>query len=394
MASEKKYSLAEIAALVDDEETSRLAPSATPNAAARRKQTESDVHYRPPFALDRDRIFYSGAFRRYTGKTQVIYFVSLLDEQLTSRILHTLSVAQISKTIGRFLRLNTDLIEAIALGHDLGHPPFGHDGEKFLSEVSQKYGLGQFHHNIQSLRVVDVIAKKGQGLNLTFQTRDGILSHNGEVHNQGLTPKPDKEERDLLKYIEQMQAGEQVDMMPATLEGCVVRLTDTIAYIGQDIDDAIRIGLISREELPVQATDILGTSNGQIVDTLVNDVVQKSYGKKYVAFSDKISQALYVLKQFNYQAIYKSPKLKINHRRIARGFEILFDHYLTALATQERNSEIYQHFLLSKSKNYLDNTGDELKVRDFLAGMTDRYFSKVLQKAIVPATADFRIFNE
>ncbi len=389
-----KALLKKIAEQKNKQEESLLSAFATSNAQAHRRFTEKAIHYRPPFALDRDRIFYSGAFRRYTGKTQVIYFVSLLDEQLTSRILHTLSVAQVSRTIGRFLSLNTDLIDAIALGHDLGHPPFGHDGEKFLSEISQKYGLGHFHHNIQSLRVVDRIAKKGCGLNLTFQTRDGILSHNGEVHDQILAPNPNKTENDLQDYIRRMQSGEFVDMPPATLEGCVVRITDTIAYIGQDIDDAIRIGLIKRSDLPPAATDVLGTSNGQIIDTLVNDVVCESYGKNYVRFSEKISRALYELKQFNYKFIYKSPKLKINHQRIRRGFEILFEHFLQRLKENDTESEIFQHFLNSKCAAYVQETPDEMKVRDFLAGMTDRYFTYVLEKVIVPQMGEFKIKNE
>ncbi len=389
-----KALLKKIAEQKNKQEEGLLSAFATTNAQAHRRFPEKEIHYRPPFALDRDRIFYSGAFRRYTGKTQVIYFVSLLDEQLTSRILHTLSVAQVSRTIGRFLSLNTDLIDAIALGHDLGHPPFGHDGEKFLSEISQKYGLGYFHHNIQSLRVVDRIAKKGCGLNLTFQTRDGILSHNGEVHDQILEPNPKKTEKDLEDYIRRMQSGEFVDMPPATLEGCVVRITDTIAYIGQDIDDAIRIGLIKRSDLPPAATDVLGTSNGQIIDTLVNDVVCQSYGKNYVRFSEKISRALYELKQFNYKFIYKSPKLKINHQRIRRGFEILFEHFLQRLKEHDTESEIFQHFLNSKCETYLQKTPDEIKVRDFLAGMTDRYFTHVLEKVIVPQMGEFKIKNE
>ncbi len=389
-----KALLKKIAEQKNKQEEGLLSAFATTNAQAHRRFPEKEIHYRPPFALDRDRIFYSGAFRRYTGKTQVIYFVSLLDEQLTSRILHTLSVAQVSRTIGRFLSLNTDLIDAIALGHDLGHPPFGHDGEKFLSEISQKYGLGHFHHNIQSLRVVDRIAKKGCGLNLTFQTRDGILSHNGEVHDQILEPNPKKTEKDLEDYIRRMQSGEFVDMPPATLEGCVVRITDTIAYIGQDIDDAIRIGLIKRSDLPPAATDVLGTSNGQIIDTLVNDVVCQSYGKNYVRFSEKISRALYELKQFNYKFIYKSPKLKINHQRIRRGFEILFEHFLQRLKENDTESEIFQHFLNSKCDAYLEETPDEMKVRDFLAGMTDRYFTHVLEKVIVPQMGEFKIKNE
>ncbi len=375
-------------------EAALLSAFATPNKTAIRMQEEREYHPRPPFALDRDRILYSGAFRRYTGKTQVIYFVSLLDEQLTSRSLHTLSVAQISKTIGRFLGLNTDLIEAIALGHDLGHPPFGHDGEKFLSKISQKYALGQFHHNIQSLRVVDHIAKKGQGLNLTFPTRDGILSHNGEAHNRQLVPYKDKTEDDLREYIRQMEDTGAVDMMPATLEGCVVRLTDTIAYIGQDIDDAVRIGLIKREDLPGIAVEHLGNSTGQIIDTLVKDVVETSYNNNYVSFSPVISEVLLELKKFNYRAIYKSPRLKVNHERIERGFEILFEYFLKQLKRKNRESEIYQHFLISKSQKYLTQTPDELKVRDYLAGMTDRYFAKVLEKIIVPQMAEINVRNE
>jgi dGTPase len=326
-ANKMKTNLNEIANKINSNEAQLLSPFAVQNDEAFRKNAEKDIHYRPPFALDRDRIFYSGAFRRYTGKTQVIYFVSLLDEQLTSRSFHTLSVAQISKTIGRFLSLNTDLIESIALGHDLGHPAFGHDGEMFLSRVSKKYGIGKFHHNIQSLRVVDTIAKKGQGLNLTFQTRDGILSHNGEVHNQILEPDKNKTEKDFTEYIHKMESGEQVDIKPATLEGCVVRLTDTIAYIGQDIEDAIRIGIIKRDDLPQNVTDVLGSYNGQIIETLVNDVVETSYNKSYISFSEEISELLYKLKQFNYQYIYNNPKLNTNHRRIE---QILFRRFKKA----------------------------------------------------------------
>lgn len=386
--------LKDIAQQIEQQEMEILSEYATKNENAYRLQKEEAHHYRPPFALDRDRIFYSGAFRRYTGKTQVIYFVSLLDEQLTSRILHTLSVAQISKTIGRMLGLNNDLIESIALGHDLGHPPFGHDGEVFLSKISEKYGIGQFHHNIQSLRVVDSIAKKGRGLNLTFQTRDGILSHNGERHDQVLEPAASKTERDLKQYIEKMESGETYDMLPATLEGCVVRLTDTIAYIGQDIEDAIRIGLIKRSELPETAAEMLGRYNGEIIESLVNDVVKNSHGKPYVSFSEKISGALYALKQFNYKAIYKSPRLKVNHERIERGFEILFSYFLNALNNKDVESAIYQHFLISKTARYTDNSPNELIVRDFIAGMTDRYFSHLLSQIIIPQSAGFRIQNE
>jgi dGTPase len=361
-----------------------LSPFATRDDHATRVFEEKKKNFRQPFALDRDRIIYSGAFRRYTGKTQVVYFASMLDEQLSSRSIHTLSVAQVARTIGRLLRLNSDLIEAIALGHDLGHPPFGHDGEKYLSEVSLRYGLGHFHHNIQSLRVVDVISKRGNGLNLTFQVREGLLSHDGEVHDQRLRPQSNRSEKDLQEYIRTREAGKEKFLLPMTMEGCVVRIADTIAYIGQDIEDAIRLGLIKRTQLPDKAIQILGNNNGAIIDTLVRDVVEQSYGHNYVSFSKKISEALLLLKKFNYKNIYKSEKLKVNHARIARGFGLLFIQFMEDLNEKRSESPIYQDFLNGKSKKYLNETVDAMKVRDYIAGMTDRYFTHILQSLLVP----------
>jgi len=373
-----------IAAEVSRTDEQHLSPYATRDAAAIRLFPEKKNSFRPPFALDRDRIIYSGAFRRYTGKTQVVYFASMLDEQLSSRSLHTLSVGQIARTIGRLLRLNIDLIEAIALGHDLGHPPFGHDGEKYLSRVSEKYGLGQFHHNIQSLRVVDFISKKGEGLNLTFQVREALLSHDGEVHDQQLIPESYRSEADIQNYIRLRESGQEAALIPMTMEGCVVRFSDTIAYIGQDIEDAIRIGLIKRTSLPPECVKILGENNGAIIESLVRDVVETSYEKNYIAFSKDVSTALYQLKQFNYEHIYKSSKLKINHERIAKGFEILFAQFLQDVENGNTNSPINRGFLKKKSKKYLETTRAPVVVRDFISGMTDRYFTKVLQNLVIP----------
>jgi len=354
------------------------------NSSAFRNFAEKESRFRPPFALDRDRIIYSGAFRRYTGKTQVIYFASMLDEQLSSRSIHTISVAQISRTIGRLLGLNVDLIEAIALGHDLGHPPFGHDGEKYLSEVSEKYGIRRFYHNIQSLRVVDVLAKNGQGLNLTFQVREGLLSHDGEVHNQRLIPQPSKTESDIQEFIEAKELGKVASMMPMTLEGCVVRITDTIAYIGQDIEDAIRIGLINREQIPQECSKALGNNNGAIIESLVQDVVENSFEKNYICFSEKMSDALYKLKSFNYKYIYNSKELKINHQKIKRGFEILFKQFVDDIENDNVDSFIFKDFLNGKSDTYLASVSTPLKVRDYISGMTDRYFTSLLKKIMIP----------
>jgi dGTPase len=373
-----------IAKEIESSDNKSLSPYATPNHAAVRKSIERENRFRPPFAVDRDRILYSGAFRRYTGKTQVVFFASLLDEQLTSRSIHTISVAQVARTIGRFLKLNTDLIEAISLGHDLGHPPFGHDGEKYLSKVSETYHIGQFHHHVQSLRIVDLISKKGEGLNLTFQVRDGILSHDGEVHDQKLIPHAGKKEDDLQNYIHDCEAGKKVTFLPMTLEGCVVRIADTIAYIGQDIEDAIRLGIIRREQIPEECSTILGNNNGQIIESLVKDVVENSYNKNYITMSKNISSALYQLKKFNYSRIYNSKKLKVNHRRIEQGFKLLFQLFLDDIREKNNMSPIYKDYLENKSDQYLQVSSDQIKVRDYLAGMTDRYFVYILQKLIIP----------
>lgn len=360
-----------------------LSPFATLSKEAVRRHPEPKDP-RAPFALDRDRILYSGAFRRYSGKTQVIYFASQLDEMLTSRIIHTLSVAQVARTIGKFLGLNEELIEAIALSHDLGHSPFGHDGEKFLSRICEDYGIGQYHHHIQSLHIVDSVAKKGRGLNLTFQVRDGILSHDGEVHNRRLEPNKDKTEEDLKKYIQTRKSGVYVDMMPMTLEGCVMRISDTVAYIGQDLEDAIRIEIIDRKDIPQELRDRLGSTNGEIMNTLIKDVIYNSYRKGYVTFSKEISSALKQLKDFNYEKIYLNKKLKRDDEKIIHGFEVLFRLFLADLKNGTRTSRIYRHFLDTKHKNYLDSTNDAEKVRDFIAGMTDRYYVEVLQDLTIP----------
>jgi len=360
-----------------------LSPFATLSKEAIRLHPEPDDP-RAPFALDRDRILYSGAFRRYSGKTQVIYFASQLDEMLTSRIIHTLSVAQVARTIGKFLRLNEELIEAIALSHDLGHSPFGHDGEKVLSQICENYGIGQYHHHIQSLHIVDSVAKKGRGLNLTLQVRDGILSHDGEVHNRRLKPNKKKTENELKEYIRTRKSGEYVDMMPMTLEGCVMRISDTVAYIGQDIEDAIRIGIIKRNDIPADLRKQVGSTNGEIMNTLIKDVIFNSYEKGYMSFSKEISRALLKLKEFNYEKIYLNKNLKREYEKIIHGFEILFRLFLKDLKEGKKSSRIYRHFLETKHRDYLENTNNAEKVRDFIAGMTDRYYVEVLQDLTIP----------
>jgi dGTPase len=360
-----------------------LSPYATKSTAATRNLKEVN-DARSPFSLDRDRILYSGAFRRYSGKTQVIYFASQLNEMLSSRSIHTLSVSQVARTIGNFLALNEDLIEAIALAHDLGHAPFGHDGEKFLSDLCVANDIGEYHHHIQSLHIVDNIAKDGKGLNLSLQVRDGILSHDGEVHDQILKPVLTKTNDDLIKYIRMRKEGKEIEMMPMTLEGCVVRISDTIAYIGQDIEDAIRIGLIRRSDIPEDLMKSLGSTNGEIIDTLVKDVVYHSINKPYISFGKEVSDQLLRLKDFNYQNIYLNSGLKREDEKIKRGFVILFEIFLNDLKNDKKESKIFKHFLNTKNKQYLDKYNHAGKVRDFIGGMTDRYFVETLKEMVIP----------
>ncbi len=361
-----------------------LSPKAFADKDAVRIRPEKGDDMRSHFAVDRDRILYSGAYRRYHGKTQVFSFTNLIDEEMTNRNLHIAYVSQISRTIGKYLGLNTELIEAIALGHDLGHAPFGHDGEKALSNCCVDHGIGHFHHNIESLHIVDNISRKGMGLNLTFQVRDGIISHDGEVHNTVLKPETSKDETRIQEYIDTKSKGSNLAWMPATLEGCVVRITDTIAYIGQDIEDAIRYNLLKREDLPKNVTDYLGNKNSQIIETLIKSVIVNSYGQDWIAFDDETSHYLLELKKFNYKRIYTDENVKKSNKIIYRTMGMMFEKYLNDIKSSNRDSKIFKHFLDHKVPQYLESFSPAEQVRDFIATMTDRYYNEEIKDYFLP----------
>lgn len=356
------------------------------NQSAFRLKEETECHMRTAFAVDRDRILHSGAYRRYQGKTQVFSFTNMFDEETSNRSLHTTYVSQISRTIANMLRLNLELTEAIALGHDLGHSPFGHDGEVALSKCCVKYNIGYFHHNIQSLHIVDTISHQGKGLNLTFQVRDGIIAHDGEVHNSILCPNREKTESDIQNYILRRKKGEKINWMPATLEGCVVRISDTIAYIGQDIEDAIRLNILKREDLPADCARYLGNTNSQIIDTLVKSVILNSFGYDHIAFDEETSHYLYKLKNFNYERIYTDRNVKRSRKIINRSIEILFDQYLEDIESQDVESKIFTQFLNRKDEQYMASFSNPEKVRDFIATMTDRYFNEEVKNYLLPGS--------
>jgi len=351
-----------------------LSPQAamSKDAIRRRPDQQIAMGHRQDYAVDSDRILHSLAYTRYIDKTQVFYLVD--NDHITHRVLHVQLVSKISRTIGRFLDLNEDLIEAIALGHDIGHCPFGHDGERCLSELCDSSGIGPFLHNLQSVRFLDRIERKGRGCNLTLQVLDGILCHDGEIHNQALSPKRQKTFEGLDQEIIKKAADPDFPLTPMTLEACVVRMADTIAYIGRDIEDAIRLSLIERKDLPAHSTRVLGETNGTIVYNLVSDIINNSLDKPAIAFSEETSEALRALKVFNLNRIYLNPKMKPDHGKIKHLFELLFERYLQDLSQDNQRSIIFTEFLHGMSKAYRNHSSVTEIVRDFISGMTDDYF--------------------
>ncbi|MBW2176409.1 MAG: HD domain-containing protein [Deltaproteobacteria bacterium] len=374
---------------LDGLEHQRLSRYATSSRQGIRKKPENkaDTDYRQAFSLDVDRILHSQAYTRYIDKTQV--FSLIADDHITHRVLHVQLVSKIARTIGRFLKLNEDLIEAIALGHDIGHTPFGHDGERFLTDICRAHGIGNFLHNIQSVQFLDRVERKGDGWNLCLQTLDGILCHDGEIHNQKLEPLYGKTFDIYDKEIEEKKSNPALKLTPMTMEGCVVRMADTISYIGKDIEDAIRLKLIKRRNLPPDSKKHLGDTNGTIVFNLVTDVIKNSHNRNYVSFSPGISEALKTLKQFNLENIYLNPAIKMESRKIKKIFEYLFENYLNDMHQDNQNSVIFQGFLKGKNNRYTHSHKSEEIVRDFIAGMTDQYFLRQAPENMRPRVRDY-----
>ena len=375
--------LTQITRLLDRRERENLSTMATFNSDGIRRTDERSLKtgYRQPFSVDSDRLLHSLAYTRYIDKTQVFYLIE--NDHITHRVLHVQLVSKIARTIGRFLRLNEDLIEAIALGHDIGHTPFGHDGERILSELCQANGIGQFHHNVQSVQFLDKVERKGRGWNLCLQTLDGILCHDGEIHNMRLAPQQGKTFADHEDEIRSKVLADAA-LIPMTMEGCVVRMTDTIAYIGRDVEDAIRLGIIDRSDLPERSVKILGSTNGTIVFNLVSDIITNSADRSYIAFSPEVSDALHQLKMFNLERIYMNPTIKGHLKTIENLFEKLFDQFLSDLHRGNSSSVVFRQFLKDMSSEYIDRHSHEEIVRDFIAGMTDQYFLRQCPESLRP----------
>jgi len=323
-------------------EEATLSPLAARSYPALRAREEEDCGLRTPFQRDRDRIVHCKAFRRLTHKTQV--FVAPQGDHYRTRLTHTLEVTTISRTVARGLRLNEDLVEAVGLGHDLGHPPFGHIGEEVLDGcLKERFGL-DFRHYEHSLRVVDHLERDGAGLNLTGQVRDGIAGHSSRA------PLPD------------------------TLEGRIVRIIDRVAYINHDIDDAVRAGLLREEQLPAEPIAVLGSTGSTRIDALVHDMVEHSARAGEIVQGPEAGPAMAELREFMFEHVYLGPAVRAEHERIAGVVRRLFEHYV---ARPE---------LLPAPREGSEGGAEELaqRVTDYLAGMTDRYCIRAYTELEVP----------
>lgn len=352
---------------------------ATKSSEAIRFTEIHDDDIRTPFFRDVDRIIHAYSYTRYADKTQVYSYKN--NDHISKRMTHVQLVSKVARTIGRGLGLNTDLIEAIALGHDIGHTPLGHTGEKILNEISLRELNEYFAHNIQSVRHYMYIENNGNGLNLTVQVLDGIMCHNGEILSNKYEPVKKTKEEFLEQYksaYKNLKASNKNH--PMTIEGCVVRISDIVGYIGRDIEDSINLGLFNREELPKKITKVLGNDNKDIINTIVKDIIDNSYDKPYITMSEDVFTAICELKKFNSENIYSKSLTKEEIEYYRQGMNKIYNRYLSDVTNDNKESIIYKLFLNTQSAKYLEETPIKRQVIDFIAGMTDALFHKEIER--------------
>ena len=371
-------------------EEAKLSEFATRSSESkgRKKEIEEDP-FRLEFARDDTRILHSMPFRRLKHKTQV--FLSPDNDHICTRMEHVLHVSSIASIIGRCLKLNTDLIHAIAKAHDLGHPPFGHVGERKLNEILLKQNIDYgFKHEIHGLRVVDKLTNYGEGLNLTYEVRDGIISHCGEMFEQRVAPDREKD----LTIIENINDRSGY---PATLEGALVRVVDRIAYLGRDLEDGIKAGLVKKGDIPKDVAKWLGTDNGKIIGSFVNDVIAESWETDSINLSDGVFDLMNQLKKFNYKYIYLHPDVE---KKGYKGKHVLGELYLRIEEVLEKSSrgrdqgyidtvlsdipsmQVFMDFI--KNSNYSDETPSWRILVDYIAGMTDSFAQRSYLQFFLP----------
>lgn len=340
-----------------------------------------DEDIRLEFARDVDKIIHSQCYTRYMSKTQV--FVDPVNDHISTRMTHVQYVSKAARTIARALKLNEDLCEAIALGHDVGHTPYGHFGESVLNKLSKRYNNGRcFAHNLNSVRVFSVTEKKGYSTNLTLQVLDGIMCHNGEFIQERYTPNVNKDFDILYKeYNECLNDEEKIKrLVPMTLEGCVVRISDMIGYIGKDIDDANRLGIFNKDTLPAEVKTYLGTDNDQIMNSIIIDVIKNSYNKPYISMSKEVYSAVKILKKFNYDNIYYKAITEEDRKRYENTIETLYSVYSRALEMDDKENDIFKLYLKDMSDTYVQNNTNSQIIIDYIAGMTDNFLQRQYEK--------------
>jgi len=359
---------------VEENELKTLHPLAALSKNHTRFRGQEQDH-RLPYKRDVDRIVHSKAYSRYTDKTQVVYLVK--NDHVTHRSLHVQLVSNFARGIAEILRLNLDLVEAISLGHDVGHPPFGHEGENYLSALVKEHGLPAFAHPWQSCHLFMNI----EPLNLGLEVYDGFLCHDGGMQGCQLAPHFGKTWQDHFAERKLKLEKPNHNIIPSTLEGCLVKLCDTVSYLGRDIEDAINLKILERKTIP---QTILGTTNGEILTFVARDMIKNSYEKDYISLSEEVFDALKILRKFNFEYIYSQPILKVESEKVKRSYRILFEMLLGDYIANGENSYLEKKFLHNKTSDYRLQTSEVQKVVDFIAGMTDTFFVRTLQNLIVP----------
>lgn len=346
-----------------------------------KQQEEFDIRW--PFEEDVDRILYSKSYQRYVDKTQALSFFN--NAHISKRSIHVQWVSRIARQIGKCLGLNTDLIEAAALGHDLGHAPYGHVGEKILDIILQNKGFGHFCHNANSVRNILFIERDGIGYNVSLQVLDAILCHNGEMLSKKYMPDYDKT---IAQFWEEYndcwyQKDTSKKIRPMTLEGCVVRVSDIISYIGKDIEDAIKVGLIKEDDLPRKATKVLGHNNKSMINRLIGDLVIHSYEKPYLSFSPEVFDALLTMMNFLSANVHHHPVLVKENAKLMRMINQLYDVYYEEL-TDVNNHDCKIKMFVNKMTPEYSKNDPALIVTDYLSMMTDSYVLNEYETIFLP----------
>jgi len=363
----------------EDQELTTMFSKAAFSRDHNRLQGPEDDH-RLPYKRDVDRIVHSKAYARYIDKTQVVYLVD--NDHISRRSLHVQLVSHFSRGIAEILRLNLDLVEAIALGHDVGHPPFGHEGEGYLSEIAENNGLGAFAHPAQTCRIYSVI----EPLNLGLAVYDGFLCHDGGMSSPIIEPQFGKTWEKHFAEIEQKKSDPSLNILPGSLEGCLVKLCDTMSYLGRDIEDAISLGILSRSDVPDWE---MGKTNREILSFFAQDMIHHSYEKSIIQMSEKAFGLLKELRKFNFEKIYVHPQLKVESDKIRNGYHILFEYLLSDFERNGEESYLWKNYLHNRHPDYREKNSPTQLVVDYISGMTDNYFVQTLETLFIPDTIKF-----